>query len=377
VRAMRPGVASAARNGVAPARERWTDSRKAVTPCGSSFLAILFCLSTVVLAEGPSPRYALDPGTHRLRTTTLQRVRVEPPGRGVCLVVVETEETWKADVVAEGSDRRLALTWEKLRVKDEATGEWKEVDATKPASDKAPAGADKGPAGADKGPAGADKGPAGADWAAARLAALRGKSFEVVLSADGGVRDVKGADLDLAAPPNLPQEVHEAMWRRDRLAASFAEMWVRLPARIPSAEETVETDETDCGVRRLRRWTRLPVARPGDENASENIAADIRRVPWWDPKKEAVLYREAVFPAGAPRASRDAMTTISPEVVSAGWDDATEAGTIDIDLATGAVRGAAAAFNARLRLQVRVGEGVETWDGEATVERVLQIDPAQ
>lgn len=310
---------------------------------------LVLCLAATALAEEPVPRYALDPGAHRLRATTSQRIRVEPPGRRICLVVVDAEETWKADVFAEGADRRLALSWEKLRVKDEATGDWKEVDATKPA----------------------------ADWASARLVALRGKSFEVVLSPDGGVRDVKGADLDLAAPPDLPDEVHEAMWRRDRLAASFAEMWVRLPAKVPSADETVETDETDCGTRRLRRWTRLPVARSGEEGASPEISADITRAPWWDPKKDAILYREAVFPAGAPRASRDAVTAISPEVVSAGWDDATEAGTIDIDLATGAVRGAASTFTARLRLQVRVGEGVETWDGEVRVERTLLLDPAQ
>ncbi len=308
-------------------------------------LPSLLLVAIAASAEEVRLRWALAEGEHRIRSSVTQRISVTPPGQAPIEIDAETEETWKAAIRDGGESWRLSLSWERLRVR-EAGGEWTEVDPEKP----------------------------GAGWAEERLRALRALTFDMVLAPDGRVRSCTAKRLDVAAPPGLPQDVHDAMWDPTGLAKTLRAMWVRLPPVLPGPEETVQVEDAEAGVRRLREWKR----KPDDERVltDEGRKALGLAGRTWGRRPDEVLFT-AAFPDGAPQPARDTAAAISPDVVSVLWEEAGEAGVVDVDLATGLVKGAGVRFKATLAIQVRVGEVIEVWPGEMSIEQVLRIDPPQ
>lgn len=305
----------------------------------------LLLLAIAASGEEVRLRWALSEGDHRLRSSVTQKLSVTPPGQGPLEIDVETEETWKATVRAAGESWRLSLAWERLRVK-EAGGEWTEIDP----------------------------GMAEGGWAVERLRALRALTFDMVLAPDGRVRSCTATRLDVAAPPGLPEDVHDAMWDPTGLAKTLRALWVRLPPAAPAAEEKIQVEDAEAGVRRLRTWQRKPEDErelPDDGMRALGLAGRT-----WGRRPDEVMFT-GVFPDGAPQPARDTAAAISPDVVSVIWDEAGEYGVVDADLATGVVKGVGIRFRATLRIQVRDGEVIEVWPGETTVEQVLRIDPPQ
>lgn len=309
------------------------------------FLTALLLIAAVASAEEAPLRWAFSEGEHTLRSNVTQHVAVTPPGQAPLSVDVETEETWKASMRAAGESWRLTLAWERLRVR-EPGGDWKEVD---------PEGPDEG-------------------WGVARLRALRALKFDLVLAADGRVRSCVAERLEVAAPPGLPEDVHDAMWEPTGLAKTLRAMWVRLPPALPEAEDLVQVEDAEAGVRRLRTWQRRPqdpLALTAEAERALGLAGRT-----WGRRDEEVLFT-GIFPDGAPQPSRDTMAAISPDVVAVVWTDANEYGVVDADLGTGLVKGVGVQFGATLQIQVRAGEVLEIWPGETSTEQVLRIDPPQ
>lgn len=307
------------------------------------FAPWLLAVALAASADDAPPRWAFTEGDHSLRSNTRQEVSVTPPGQAAFTVAVETEETWKASMRAAGESWRMELRSESLRVR-ESGGEWRSV---------AVEGADEG-------------------WAVARLRALRGLRFEMVLAPDGRVRSCVAGRLDVPPPPGLPQDVHDAMWDPTGLAKALRAIWVRLPPALPSRGDLVQVEDAEAGVRRVRTWQRRPEDELGLTPAAQGALALAGRT--WGRRAEEVLFT-GVFPDGAPPTPQDTIATISPDVVSVTWDEAEEYGVIDLDIATGRVKGSCLQFRAALRIQVRAGDVLETWPGETSIEHVLRLDP--
>ncbi|GEM_PF-4139858 len=305
----------------------------------------LLLLAIAASAEEVRLRWAFTEGDHRVQSNVTQHVSVTPPGQAPLEVDVETEETWKASMRAAGESWRLTLAWERLRVR-ETGSDWKEIAAEGPEE----------------------------GWGVARLRALRAIAFDLVLGSDGRVRSCAGRRLDVAAPPGLPDDVHDAMWDPTGLAKTLRAMWVRLPPTLPAAGELVQVEDAEAGVRRLRTWQRRPV----DEGALTDQAMRALGLAGrtWGRRAEELLF-VGIFPDGAPQPARDTAAAISPDVVAIVWEDAGEYGVVDADLGTGLVHGVAVQFGASLQIQVRAGEVLEVWPGEISIEQVLRIDPPQ
>lgn len=311
----------------------------------SRLFAVLLA-ATSIGAEGVAPRWALDPGEHRIRSRVLQRIDATPPGVAPLTVVVETEERWKAAVEAKDGALRLALSWEGLRVREGETGEWREIDPKRP----------------------------GANWAEDRLRALRSMAFDLVLSPDGRVVSSEARRLEVAPPPGLPQEVHGAMWDAEGLLAPLRAMWVRLPSAFPAEGQMLSTEDSDAGPRRIRQWRRTPTKREELETDAMRAARAMAARTWTrTPGKEVVFV--GVWPDGAPAVEVDTIAAISPDVVSVTWTDAGEEGVLEADLDTGAVSGVVLRFHAALGIQVRRGDLVEAWEGSLVTEQTLLLDP--
>lgn len=304
----------------------------------------ILLLAIAARAEESSLRWALSEGEHRLQSSVFQRISVSPPGQAPLTVRFETEETWKADVRLAGGSWRVSLTWERLRAREE-DGVWREVD---------PAGPDEG-------------------WGVARLRALRGLAFDLVLAPDGRVRSCDARRLDLPPPPGLPQDIHDAMWDPTGLAKSIRAMWIRLPPTTPAPGEMVHVEDADIGVRRLRTWQRRPEK---DDDLTDPVREVLARLRRWARADDELMFT-AVFPDGAPQPPRDTLATISPDVVSVTWDAANEYGVAEADLAAGVVKGVGVWFHTELLVQVRAGEVLETWQGDCTIEQVFRIDPPE